>query len=288
VVELGATSDREFLCFNQNTNLAKGKPLVTPHKLAWFCDKRFRQAVSHAIDRERIAREVYKSRARPTFGFISEENPRWHNPNIPQFTHDPAKARARLADLGLTDRDQDGVAEDADGRKVEFRLHSNSGNPLREATARLIVQDLKAVGIQATYLPEEFNALIERVSGSFDYDCALMGLGGGGIEPASQVNVLLSSSALHQWFPMQTTPATAWEARVDELTMKQMRTLDFAERKKAFDEVQLILAEQLPLIYTTSPLAVGAIRADVQNLRPSVHAAYRLTWNIEELYRTAR
>ena len=63
-----------------------------------------------------------------------------------------------------------------------------------------------------------------------------------------------------------------------------MRTLDFAERKKAFDEVQMILAEELPMICTVSPFAYAAIRSDVGNVRPSVVAPYRLTWNIEELY----
>jgi peptide/nickel transport system substrate-binding protein len=188
----------------------------------------------------------------------------------------------------LSDRDNDGVAEDDQGRKVEFHLLSNAGNPLREGAARQIVEDLKNVGIRVLYASEQFSTLIERVNTSFDYECTLMGLGGGGLDPASQVNVLLSSSDLHQWFPMQAAPSTDWEARVDELTRQQMRTLDFAERKKAFDEVQMILAVQSPLIYTTSPLAMGIIRADMMNLRPSVHAAYRLTWNIEELWRPAK
>ena len=42
--------------------------------------------------------------------------------------------------------------------------------------------------------------------------------------------------------------------------------------------------EQLPMIYTVSPFAAGAIRADVGNLRPAVLSPYHLTWNLEELY----
>jgi hypothetical protein len=49
----------------------------------------------------------------------------------------------------------------------------------------------------------------EDVTATFDYECALMGLGGGGVDPASQVNVLRSSDDLHQWFPFQKTPAQA-------------------------------------------------------------------------------
>ncbi len=62
-----------------------------------------------------------------------------------------------------------------------------------------------------------------------------------------------------------------------------MRTFDFAQRKKAFDEVQIILAEELPMIYTVSPLAYAAIRPDIGNLSPCVLTPFRVTWNIDEL-----
>jgi ABC-type transport system substrate-binding protein len=63
----------------------------------------------------------------------------------------------------------------------------------------------------------------------------------------------------------------------------QMRTLNFAERKRHFDEVQAILAEELPMIYTVSPMPFAAARPALQNLKPSVFTPYRLTWNLEEL-----
>jgi peptide/nickel transport system substrate-binding protein len=98
------------------------------------------------------------------------------------------------------------------------------------------------------------------------------------------MNVLRSSEDLHQWFPFQKTPATDWEARIDSLMEAQMRTLDNAQRKKAFDEVQMILAEELPMIYTVSPLSYAAIRGDVGNVRPTLQSSYRVTSNLEELY----
>ena len=115
--------------------------------------------------------------------------------------------------------------------------------------------DLKKLGIKLLYLPIDYRALVERINVTFDYECALMGLGGGGGDPASQMNVLRSSEDLHQWFPLQKTPSTDWEARIDTLMDAQMRTLDFAQRKKDFDEVQVILAEELPMIYTVAPFA---------------------------------
>jgi len=148
----------------------------------------------------------------------------------------------------------------------------------------MIVDDLKRIGIKLMYLPSDFRTLVDRINNTFDYECALMGLGGGAGDPASQIKVLKSSEELHQWFPFQKTPSTDWEARIDSLMDHQMRTLDFAQRKKDFDEVQAILAEEMPMIYTVSPFSYAAIRSDVGNVRPSVLTPYHLTWNLEELY----
>jgi len=285
IIEPGIGSEREFFWFNQNTNKAPdGKPLVNPVKLKWFRNQKLRQAISCSIDRERMARDVYQGRAKGVYDFISAENKKWNNPNVPRYAFDPAKARALLAEIGLQDRNNDGVLEDTDGNPIEITLLSNKGNPAREKAARAIQEDLKKIGIKLNYEAIDFAALRGKIDNTFDYEAALMGLGGGGIDPASQMNVLKSNEDLHQWFPLQKMPSTDWEARIDALMDAQMHTLDFAQRKKAFDEVQMILAEQAPMLYTVSPLAYGAIRSDVGNVRPSVLTPNRVTWNMEELY----
>jgi peptide/nickel transport system substrate-binding protein len=285
LIELGIGVERHFLWFNQNTGTnAMGKPIVNPTKLKWFRNKKFRQAVSCAIDRDRLVREVYGGRARPALGFISTENQKWNNPDVPHYSFDPVRARALLAEIGILARNGNGVMDDADGNPIEVLSYSNSGNPLREKAAALIQEDLKKVGVRLAYQPIPYQALLERINVTFDYECALMGLGGGGGDPASQMNVLRSSEELHQWFPLQRTPSTDWEARIDSLMDAQMRTLDVAQRKKDFNEVQVILAEELPMIYTVAPFAAAAIRSDVGNLRPAVLSPYHLTWNLEELY----
>jgi peptide/nickel transport system substrate-binding protein len=189
-----------------------------------------------------------------------------------------------LAEIGIRQTNADGVVKDADGNALEILFISNFGNPLREKAAVLIQEDLERIGIKLVYLPVPFEVLRNKVDRTFDYECALMGLGGGGVDPATQINVLCSTEELHQWFPLQKAPATDWEARIDALMAAQMRTLAFSERKQAFDEVQTILAEELPMIYTVSPFAGAATRLNVANVRPSVLSPYRVTWNLEELY----
>ena len=286
LLDLRAGSERDFLWFNLNTNVdrATGQPLVAPIKAKWFREKNFRQAVSCAIDRDRLVKEVYGNRAAATLTFLSNENPKWNNPNVPQFGFDLARAKQLLGGIGIQDRNGDGTLEDAEGNVIEFSILSNEGNALRQRAVIIIAEQLGKLGFKVTQKSIPYDALVQRINGTCDYECVVMGLGGGGLDPTAQLLVLKSSEPLHQWFPNQSAPGTEWEARIDFLMDAQTRTLDFAERKKHYDEVQMILAEQMPMIYTVTPLHFAVARPNLKNLRPSVISPYRLTWNVEELY----
>ena len=284
--ELGIGPEKAFLWFNLNPrNYPKtGKPYVAPKKLTWFSNVKFRHAISHALDRASIIKSVYAGRAEVNFGIVSPANKKWHNPASPRYDFDPAKARALLREIGIEDRNRDGVLEDAQGNAIEFTMNTNTGNNVREKVAVLIQEDLKRLGIKLTFQPIEFNTLVDKIDVSYDYECILLGLGGGGMDPAANMNVLKSDGFTHFWHPKQKQPATAWEARIDQLMNDQVKVLDTAERKKIFDEVQMIMGRELPFVYTIAPLSYAAIRSDVGNVRPTVLSSYRLTWNAEELY----
>ena len=64
----------------------------------------------------------------------------------------------------------------------------------------------------------------------------------------------------------------------------QVKTLDESERKRDYDEVQEIMAEQQPLVFTATPILYAAVRPDIGNVRPTALGGYRATWNAEELY----
>jgi peptide/nickel transport system substrate-binding protein len=285
ITNLGGGGQRDFLWFNQNTGVGKdGKPFVEPYKLKWFRDKRFREAISCAINRERIVRDVYNGQAQIVYGYLSTDNKKWNNPNEPQYSYDPAKARALLADMGMTNHSADGTLEDADGHMVEFTLISSFGNPVRQGTALKVTDDLKQLGIRMNYSPVDFPTLLRHINHTMDYECASMGFGGGGVEPASQMNVLRSDAGLHQWFPYQREPSSDWEKKIDALMNDQMHTLDFQQRKKDFDEVQAIWADEMPMICIAAPATSSAARLNIGNLRPAIATAYHMTWNVEELY----
>jgi peptide/nickel transport system substrate-binding protein len=290
LLDLGVQMERLFLWFNQNTgtNSATGKPYVDPKKLKWFRNTKFRQAISYALDRSSIINSVYAGHAVPAYGFESPANKRWFNPNTPAYPHDLAEARALLDQIGIRDRNGDGVLEDANGNPIQFVLNTNTGNDAREKIAVLVQADLQKLGIKVIFRPIDFNALVDKIENSFDYDCIILGEGGGGLDPADVANVVKSSGFTHMWFPREKTPSTPWEARLDDLMNAQVQTLDYGRRKKLYDEVQVIMGEQLPFIPLVSATAFAAIRDDVGNVRPTVLSSYRLTWNAEELYFKAK
>ena len=287
MVDVGVGEQRDFLWFNLDTGTnGNGQPLVDPVKMKWFGDKRFREAISCGLNRERIIHDAYNGRARAVYGFISADNKRWNNPSVPEFSYNPGKARALLAEMGMTNHEADGTLEDAEGHPVWFALMCSMENPIRQAVAVRVQDDLSQLGIRVDYKPVSTRTLTESINTTMDYECASMGFGGGGIDPASQLNVLKSDAPLHQWFPSQRTPATDWERRIDTLMEAQMHTLDFAERKKYFDEVQMIWADEMPMICIAAPATAAAVRSDLGNVRPAIASAYHVTWNIEELYFT--
>jgi peptide/nickel transport system substrate-binding protein len=286
LLEPGTGLEMSFLWFNENTNVDKiGKPLVDPKKLKWFRDTKFRQAVSYAIDRDAIIKSIFSGRAIPAYGFETPGNKKWFDPNTRKYSHDPEKALALLKEIGIEKRNGDDFLTDAAGNKIEFVLNTNTGNGAREKAAVLIADDLKKLGINVIFQPIEFNTLITRIDDTHDYDCILMGLQPGtSADPSDGMNTIKSGGYTHQWFPRQKTPSTDWEARLDQLMDAQIKTLDYAERKKDYDEVQEILAEQQPMIFTVTPMYYAAIRSDIGNLRASALSSYRATWNAEELY----
>jgi peptide/nickel transport system substrate-binding protein len=286
LLEPGIGTETDFFWFNENTNVdAKtGQPCVSPQKLKWFRNVKFRQACAYAIDRDSLIKSVFSGRAIPNYGFVTPGNKKWFNPDIPNYLHDLAKARELLKEIGIEDRKGNGTLEDADGNPIEFVFNTNIENNSRMKAAVLIQDDLQKLGFKVVLQPIEFNTLIHKIDDTHVYECVLMGLFGDGTDPSFQANVIRSYGYTHQWFPRQKTPSTDWEARLDYLMDAQNKTLDFTERKKDFDEVQRILAEQQPMIFTVTPYYYAAARADIGNLRPTPLSYYRVTWNAEELY----
>jgi peptide/nickel transport system substrate-binding protein len=278
IYDLGPSLISEVMWFNLNPRARS----LSPTKLAWFQDVRFRQAVSFAINRQALIDVVFAGKAAPVWGPVPTTSP-WFHQGVKTYPYDPLRAKALLAEAGFSDRNGDGVLEDAQGNALAFTLVTNAGNPLRERMGLMIQEDLKKVGIRVNFAPIETKTMLDRLARGTDYEAGLLAIAAGDTDPSSLRNFLLSSGSNHWWNPQQPTPATEWEKRIDELLNEFLTTGDQRRRKALFDEVQTILSEQVPLIYLVArDLIVGA-KPTVGNLKPGL-LPDPLLWNAEELY----
>lgn len=279
--DLGPSLEYNFLFFNLNDLSGKNLPHVAA-KQRWFADPAFRRAVSRAIDREGIVKLVFRGRGVPLWGNVSPGNRLWINTAIPRPARSVEQSRALLKAAGFTWRN-DGLLVDRAGQHVEFTIATSSTSAARTEMATLIQADLKQLGITVRVVPLEFRALLDRVFTSFDYDASIFGLGGGDADPNGEMTVWSARGSNHLWRLGQTTPATPWEAEIDRLMQQQLTTLDYTERKRLYDRVQTIVADQLPFIFLATPHVLVGARADLGNFQPAVLDHYTL-WNVEHLF----
>jgi len=276
VKDAGPTLEGEMLWFNMNA----AAPLEAWRK-AWFRSRNFRLAVSHVIRRDDLCRVVYHGHAQPGVGPFSAANLFWFNGSLAPHAFDLAAARKLLADDGF--RMAGGSLRDREGHAVEFSLATNSGNPARERIAAMIQQDLAALGIRLNIVTLDFPSLIERIGKSFQYEACLLGSINVDLDPNAQMNIWLSSAAMHQWNPNQKQPETPWEAEIDRLMRQQASTPNEARRKALFDRVQQVVWEQAPMLYLVNKNALLAAAPCLRNLEPSVLRPHAL-WNVERLW----
>ena len=153
---------------------------------------------------------------------------------------------------------------------------------LRDLVDPVFQDDLSQLGMQVHVVPLDFRAMVGRVFQSFDYEAAIMGLGGGDADPNPEMNVWMSSGSTHLWHLNEAQPATEWEKEIDQLMTEQMVTLDYHKRKKLYDRVQQIASEQMPFIFLATPNILTGAKADVGNFQPAVLDHYTL-WNADQL-----
>jgi peptide/nickel transport system substrate-binding protein len=265
--QCGPDFGENFLALNMNEDAAKqGK--IAPYKVEWFRDVRFRKAISYAIDRKAIVQNVLRNlgyaQAAP---FTLAEGP-YKVSGIEPYPHDPEKAKALLADMGLKDRDGSGVLSDDQGRKVAFTLTTNAENNTRLEMMDFIRKDLQSVGMDVNVLPLEFNQLIDKMDNTFEWETMILGFTGTR-EPEDGANIWRSSSYLHAWWPSQKTPSFPWEKRIDEIYADAMQEMDINKRKQLFTEWVHICIDQQPMVWLAERERVIALRNKFGNIFPS-------------------
>jgi len=285
MTDAGPGLEYYFLFFNLS-EAGEKTPAEMRRRQKWFREIKFRQAVSAAVDRDAIVRLVYQGRGAPLWGLVAPGNRRWGNEKLAHPARSLERARTLLKEGGFSwnnGANGEYTLLDAEGKPVEFSILTSSSNANYPKMAALIQDDLRQLGMRVQVVPLEFRSLLDRVLQTKEFDACLLGLVSFDADPTADTNVWLSSGGSHLWNPSQAHPATEWEAEIDRLMEQQLAAPSFEQRKKLYDRLQEILAEEQPMIFLASPDILVGAKNVVGNFQPAVLEPYVL-WNVEQLY----
>ncbi len=239
----------------------------------WFKDKRVRQAIAHAIDKNEIIDVVLFGLGSPSTGpFVPGTWP--YNPHVKKYQFNPEKSKQLLKEAGWVDTDGDGIL-DKDGNKFEFTIRTNMGNKLREKTATIIQWRLRNVGIKVEIEVIEWSAFINEFIDKRRFEAVMLGWAIG-IDP-DQYDIWHSSKTREKEFNF----VSYNNPEVDELLEKGRRTFNIEKRKKAYFRIQEILADDLPYIFLYVPDATPIVQARFKGIKPS---PIGISYNLREWY----
>ena len=200
-------------------------------------DRRVRQAIAHAIDRQSLVDAKLGGRASLATSWIPPGH--WaHDDTLPTYGFDPARARQLLDEAGLVD---------ADGPEPRLRLIlRTSTDRLRLSIARAVAAMLADVGLEVDVRPSEKATLISDLNAG-RFELTLM-----------QVPEVFEPHVLSWFFGSDRIPsagasdgANRWRIRSDELDAALERgraNPDRPTRLAAYRDVQRILATELPVV----------------------------------------
>ncbi len=198
VEELAVTPSPDAFVFN-----LKPEQWAKDARVAWLTRREFRQALSHAVDREAFANTVFLGAAVPVHGPITPGNTQWFWPSVPRYEFSRDKAKALLKDLGLTNRDEDEWLEDDKGTEARLTVLVFRGNSILERSASVLRDDFRQVGVALDIVPLETNTVRSRVVGG-DFEAAMINFIATDMDPAISKDFWLSNGGAHFWHFGQT------------------------------------------------------------------------------------
>ena len=175
---------------------------------AIFGDKRFRFAVSHAIDRELINEAVYRGMSQPWQVAPQEGSPIYHEGLANAYLeHDPDLANRLLDEIGLEQRGNDGFRLRQDGSQLAFTalVRTDAGNRTPE-NAEIVVDNLRAVGLDVNLRIVEPELQVARRDAN-DYALAILQSWGtieGGWQNGTVAHWVPAHGAADFWAPLWT------------------------------------------------------------------------------------
>jgi len=228
--------------------------IIINTRAAPFSDKRVRQALLSAIDREFIRKAVYQGLGKVMDSAINS-NLAWAvNPEVSLaklYPYDPAHAASLLDAAGLKPK--------ADGTRFDLRLVYDSTAGGNDRLAQVLQNFWQKIGVHTVFQGSTRSTELKQVFTDWDFDATLQAYSTAG-DPALGVERLYISSAIRK-APFVNASGYS-NPEIDKLFAEGANATATADRARAYRAAQVILAEDLPVlpIWQTALINVATSR----------------------------
>ena len=224
-----------------------------------FDDKRVRQALNYAVNKDAIVNDVLKGTGSASKGPVLPGT--WGADGaLKAYPYDPDRARKLLAEAGYPN-----------GFTTTLWVpESGSGMQAPVAMSTVMQSNLKAVGINVSLQTMEWGAYLAKLRTKEQELFALSWMAGTE-DPDMVMYPLLHSS---QWTPVGPNRALYKNARFDALLQQARLTTDQAKRAQLYKEAQRILVDDAPWVFVDHEIQIAALTKRVQGFK--LHPSFDL------------
>lgn len=209
------------------------------NKLPQFSDKRVRQAMMYAIDRQRLIDDVFKGTAVIAHSIYPPAMRTWYERSVKTYPYNQTRARALLEEAGW--KMGPGNVRAKDNQRLSFTCAVITGDRARRPEAEIVQQDLAGVGIEMRIVERPVATILAQLpKGELDASLFNWTYNTNATEPDPQST--LKSGGVRNF-------ASYNNPRMDELLAQGLREIDVKKRAKIYSEVQKIFVEDVPVLY---------------------------------------
>ncbi len=222
-----------------------------------FNDKRVRQALNYAINKDEIIKGVLLGLGEP---LASPYKPgtRWNNNNLKPYPYDIEKALTLLNEAGYK-KNNNGLLE-KNGKVLKFEILTNQ-NKQREMTSVIIQRRLKEIGVDVSIRVIEWASFINQFIKTGEFDVVVLGWSLS-LDP-DQYNIWHSS----QQGPGQFNFLGYENKQVDTLLEQGRIELDLNKREKIYHEFSGTLLDDSPIVYLYAGYGLSAINKRIRGIK---------------------
>ncbi|MBO4761971.1 MAG: ABC transporter substrate-binding protein, partial [Lachnospiraceae bacterium] len=207
-----------------------------------FTDVRVRQAICYALNRQGILNVVAEGRGEvigtnmfPTFS-------RYYDASlVDKYPTDTAMAKKLLADAGYPDG-------------ISFTITIPSNYDFHVKTGEVIVEQLRAAGIDAKIKLVEWSSWLSDVYAGRDFESTIIGL-----------DSELAPSDILRFYPSDSSKnfINYSNSEFDEIYAKAKKTADEGEKTRLYKRLEAILTEDAASAYIQSPAQLVAVNKEI-------------------------